>query len=101
MNFQNLNQQQNYLEKKLYENPPPSEKEDLMTSINEPNYKFLYQNSGTQEELYPFKDIEGFQEYSELLEKDFLGQLIQNETSVNAEASKKIEVNLIKKKKLK
>lgn len=96
MNIQNLNQQQNYLEKKLYENPPPSEKEDLMTSINEPNFKFLYQNSGTQDELYPFKDIEGFQEYSEMLEKDCLGLLGQNETSVYAEASKKVEVILIK-----
>ena len=98
MNIQNLNQQKKYLEKKLNENPPPSEKEDLETIVNQPNLKILYQNSETQEELYSFneKNIEGFKEFFVLLEKGCFGH---NETAVDVDASKKIEVIFIKIKK--
>ena len=98
MNIQNLNQQQNYLEKKIYGNPPLSEKEDLETLINDPSIKILYQNPETQEEFYSLNEkvIEGFNEYLELLEKDVLGH---NETSfgaVDADASKRSEVIITK-----
>ena len=93
MSIPNMNRKKN-LEKELYKDPPLLEENDLETLIEE-SIKILYEDSGTQEELYSLKEkkIEGFEEYFKLLEKDGLDQ---NKTFLDAPTPKKIEINIIK-----
>ena len=93
MNKSNLNKEKK-LEKELYEELPLLEKNELKTLIDE-SIKILSEDSGTQEELFSLKEnnIEGFQEYFKLLEKDGFDQ---NKTSLDATTPKKIEAIIIK-----
>ena len=93
MSKSNLNKEKK-LEKELYEDLPLLENNELKTLIDE-SIKILFEDSGTQEELFSLKEnnIEGFQEYFKMLEKDSFDQ---NKTSLDATTPKKIEAIIIK-----
>ena len=90
---------ENTIKKKIIKKPagkdPPQEAGNQETVINESNFKKIYENFGTQEELYSLKEkkVEGFEGYFELLEEGLLGKI---ETSLDVPTSIKRKVIVIK-----